>query len=443
MKWTGAFWGAPRLKRWRPPRLARGADRALCASIVAAVAGAALGTILASDRTAEAAPWLRAWITSQSGARNALATMLGLQITLVTIALATTTLVYQSLASQYSPRLLGLISPVAPLYREIPLFVLSSAYILAGVRKLGLSAASGVEPRPVVLGGLLLLIVALTSVLASVVRTFRRLQVEEILHRTREETLAAVRRLAHACRSLPAAESSLAASPASTPLIAPKNGYVIGVDLALLDHLARRFGLMVRIERPVGQFVARGETLGWFEAAEGVRRDLVAKTLASGVLVDRRRSSYLDVGLGLRVLADIADRALSPAVNDPTTARQSLHQMRVLLRELVEMQLEDATLVDDLGKTLVSIALPRFQDYLATALHGPCHYGAGDADVVAEILDVAQEIGRAVDYPDRRAAIRMIAVQAVADATHRGEIDPARLAVLQDKGRAVALVLEA
>jgi uncharacterized membrane protein len=419
----------------RPPWLSRGADRALVASVVAGVVGGALGTALGSDRAAEVAPWIRAWMTDRSGARSALAAMLGFQITLITVALSVTTLVYQSVVSQYSPRLFGLFSPVAPLYREIPLFVLSCAYTVAGVRELGLSVA-GVAPRPVVIGALILLVVTLASVLATVARTFHRIQVEEVLHRTREETLAAARRLARARRAL-AAAPPLPVPPEPTPILAPTSGYVIGLDLARMDGLARRFALRARIDRPIGAFVARGEVLGWIAAPEGAPRDGAAERLAKAVLVGRRRSSSLDVGLGLRVLADVANRALSPSVNDPTTARQSLQQMRVILRALVEMPLGDVAIVDDQGAARVSIALPRFRDYLATSLEGPSRYGAGDADVVAEILDLALEVERAASRPERRAEVREMAARAVDVAAHRGEIDPPRLEALREKRRAI------
>ncbi len=367
--------------------------------------------------------------------------MLGIQVTLVTIALSTTTLVYQSVATQYTPRLLVLASPTAPLYREISLFVLNSSYTLAGIHRLGLSAA-GMEPRPVVLGGLLLVIVALTSVLVTIAKTFRHLQVEEILRGARDETLISARRLARARSSLP---SPVRPPPSSASermtILAPKSGYVVGFDLARLKRYAHRFGLRVRIDQTFGGFVACGDRVGWFAAATDARREHVAEALGASVLIAGRRNSFLDVGFGLRVLADIADRALSAAINDPTTARQTLHQIRTVLLELVRMPPGDVLLFDH-GPAQVSIALPRFQDYLATALDGPIHYGSGDANVVAEILDLARELGEATDCLDRRAAARSVAERALAAATHRREIEPARLASLKEAARAVALALK-
>lgn len=431
----------PRMPRWRPARLEAGRTRTVVACVVAIIVGAVLGTLLAQDRAAEAAPWLRAWISDARSARNALATMLGVQTTLVTIVLSSTALMYQSLASQYTPRLLGLISPAAALYREIPLFVLSSAYTAAGVRELGL-ATSGEAPRPVVVGGLLLLILALASVLTSMTTTFERLQVEEVVRRARHQIMAAARRLEHA-PNLRAHGASPERTKNATAIAATRSGYVVGFDLTALDRLARRHRLVVRFERIIGGFVTRDEELGWFSGAAPSEREALSRALARTVVLGRRRTSFLDVGFGLHVLADIANRGLSPGINDPTTAQQALHQARAALLALIAMPLGDAALVDDGGQTIVSIALPRFRDYLNTALDGPSRYGAADGDVVNEILGVAQALGLAARSPEHRALARAVAARAVADATHRGELAPSRLRELQAEQRRVEEALNA
>lgn len=191
---------------------------------MAATTGAVLGTVLASDGAAEALPWLRAWVTDRNGARNALATIIGIQVTLVTIALSTTTLVYQTISGLFSPRLYGIISLSASLNREILLFVLSSAYTVGGVRELSLSAPEA-APRPVVLGGLVLLLIALTSALTTIVQTFRRVQVEETFAedaRTDVGCHAAARACATRARSGPVPDED-AAHDSNFAIVAHEN----------------------------------------------------------------------------------------------------------------------------------------------------------------------------------------------------------------------------
>ena len=67
-----------------------------------------------------------------------------------------------------------------------------------------------------------------------------------------------------------------------------------------------------------------------------------------------------------RLLADIAMRALSPAVNDPATAVQVLDTIESLLQALVSRDLDVAELTDDAGTVRVVVALPSWDDYLRT-----------------------------------------------------------------------------
>jgi uncharacterized membrane protein len=60
----------------------------------------------------------------------------------------------------------------------------------------------------------------------------------------------------------------------------------------------------------------------------------------------------LDLALELRVLVDVADRALSPAVNDPYTACQSINEMKTLLGELAGLPLGDRELFDDASEAM-------------------------------------------------------------------------------------------
>ena len=68
-----------------------------------------------------------------------------------------------------------------------------------------------------------------------------------------------------------------------------------------------------------------------------------------------------------RLLADIAMRALSPAVNDPATAVQVLDTTESLLQVLVSRDLDVADIADDAGTVRVVLALPSWDDYLRIA----------------------------------------------------------------------------
>ncbi|MFI8519713.1 DUF2254 domain-containing protein [Streptomyces sp. NPDC085481] len=117
----------------------------------------------------------------------------------------------------------------------------------------------------------------------------------------------------------------------------PVTGYVVhrgrggllrDVNVALLVRAARRQGVVLRLLPRIGDFVVPGTPI------LAVHGGPVPKRLATAVSVGAERTFHQDLGFGLRQLADIALRALSPAVNDPTTAVQCLDRITQFLAAL-------------------------------------------------------------------------------------------------------------
>ena len=422
-----------RWRRWR------GLREPTAPHVAAAVTlGLLLGTVLAKDRLLELIPALHtvAWVSDRGDARTALASLLGLQITLVTIVLSVTTLTYQSVSSQYSPRLVGIFAATSALRTALVLFAFSGAFTVAGVHWLG-TAHEGPAPRPVILGGVLQVGLSLLLVARELLRVFARIQVEELLRWVGAQAEAAAQRLAAPTAGAAPEEPGAPATRGAVPLRARAMGYVVAVDLERLQRLSRRWDLRVCIDRPIGAFVTAGEPLGWWSAGPKGGPPSVADALARTVRVGHRRHPDFDVGLGLAVLTDIAVRALSPAVNDPTTARQCLHVMRGVLQVLAAMPLGTITLADEDGTTRVAVAAPDFADYLHAAVDGVSRCGASDPEVIAELLHLAAQLGPIAAEPERRAALEELVTRALEDAAQLGHLDEARLAPLREEAEAV------
>jgi uncharacterized membrane protein len=88
----------------------------------------------------------------------------------------------------------------------------------------------------------------------------------------------------------------------------------------------------------------------------------------NALTVGEERTYEQDPLFAIRVLADIALRALSPAVNDPTTAVQALDAMDGLLRALATRELDIGRVTGRDGTLRVTLVLPTWEDYLAVAL---------------------------------------------------------------------------
>ena len=84
--------------------------------------------------------------------------------------------------------------------------------------------------------------------------------------------------------------------------------------------------------------------------------------------VGTERTFDQDPALALRVLADIALRSLSPAINDPTTAVQALDHVDGLLRVMMGRELEVGAVSTPGGQTRVLLRLPTWEDYVGVAL---------------------------------------------------------------------------
>jgi uncharacterized membrane protein len=102
--------------------------------------------------------------------------------------------------------------------------------------------------------------------------------------------------------------------------------------------------------------------------ADGQSDPGVERELRAALTVGEERTFEQDPALALRVLADIALRALSPAVNDPTTAVQALDAIDGLLRPLATRELDVERVAASDGVTRVILCLPTWDDYLAVAL---------------------------------------------------------------------------
>lgn len=113
-----------------------------------------------------------------------------------------------------------------------------------------------------------------------------------------------------------------------------------------------------------------------------------------------------------RILVDVAIRALSPAINDPTTATQCLHRIQALLAAVGCRRLEADVETDGSGVTRVVVPSPSWEDYLDLGLSEIRHAGAGQFQVARRMRALLDHL-EAVCPESRHAAI----------APHRAALD--------------------
>ena len=122
-------------------------------------------------------------------------------------------------------------------------------------------------------------------------------------------------------------------------------------------------GAVIVLRAGMGDTLQQGAPVADLHGGEAVDAAVLA-----GLVTGPERTFGQDPLFAFRLLADIAMRALSPAVNDPATAVQVLDTIESLLQALVSRDLDVAEVTDDAGTVRVMLALPSWDDYLRTGL---------------------------------------------------------------------------
>jgi len=155
-------------------------------------------------------------------------------------------------------------------------------------------------------------------------------------------------------------------------------GIIQDIDVPRIIAAARSADAAVEIVVPIGDMVhARAPVAIVHGSADSSLDVAVLQAIRTG----EQRTFEQDPTLALRVLVDIALRALSPAINDPTTAVQALDCEESLLRLLIGRDLDVGEITGPNGRTRVLLDLPNWGDYVALAVDEIVEAGAGQARI--------------------------------------------------------------
>jgi uncharacterized membrane protein len=174
------------------------------------------------------------------------------------------------------------------------------------------------------------------------------------------------------------------------------------VDVPALVNLAKASGGVIEMLAAVGDTaVERMPLLYVFGAA----RPIDERELENGIELGAERTFEQDPKYAIRLLVDIAIRALSPAVNDPTTAVQALDQIEDLLLRLGQRQLEIGEFRDSDEKLRLVVPFPAWDDLLQLSFDEICFCGATSVQVMRRMNAVVNDLIPAVSE-ERRPSLR-------------------------------------
>jgi uncharacterized membrane protein len=159
-------------------------------------------------------------------------------------------------------------------------------------------------------------------------------------------------------------------------------------------------GGVIEIVAAVGDTVVE---LTPFLQVYGAEQPIDEQKLRDGIAIGEERTFEQDPKYAIRLLVDIAIKALSPAINDPTTAVQALDQIEDLLLRLGQRHLEIGSYRDSDGKLRLVVPFPTWDDLTRLAFDEICAYGATSVQVMRRMNALVTDLRQAV--PEERRSI--------------------------------------
>ncbi len=345
---------------------------------------------------------------SAETATQLLATLAGSVIAMAAVVFSFTIVALQLVASQYTPRALREFLADPPTQTMAGAFVGVVAFCVWVLRciRTGPSGETFVPGLSVTVANALG-IGSLPLLLAFMHHLSQSLEVTTIMHKLHRLTAAGIDRLHQADGGESEPESW---SPAGAPyrVQSRDTGFVqeIAIGALAADDVLAALSIEILV-RP-GDFVPAGRDLCTVWSDDEPSED-VFRSLRSAVLIDATRDLHQDPDFGIQQLADIAIKAMSPAINDPTTALTSVRYLGVLIGDLARRPLPPARTVIGARGAVIYAHQRRFEEYLQEGFSNVAPYCRNDARVTSSALDALVDVLRAAQDSGDRSREREIA----------------------------------
>jgi uncharacterized membrane protein len=170
------------------------------------------------------------------------------------------------------------------------------------------------------------------------------------------------------------------------------------------------------MERGIGEFVVRNTALVSLALRDPPDQETIA-ALQATFTISRQRTVEQDAAFGIRQIVDVALKALSPGINDTTTAVTCVDYLTTILARVASRQIPSSRRFEE-GVLRVLAKGPSFESLLAESFDQIRGYAKGDVTILSRMLDAFQTLASLTASPHRRQALRE-QVQWIAELTER------------------------
>jgi len=343
--------------------------------------------------------WPRLFGAGAAGARGMLSAIASSMITVAGVAFSITIVALALASSQYTSRILRNFMRDRANQAVLGVFLGIFVYCVVVLRTIRGGDEGAFVPSLAVLVGVVLSLVGIGCLIFFIHHIASSIQAESIIKSAADETIAAIDRLFPDEMGEAAAPDSGPKPDADTawqPVPARESGYIQAVDEEGLIRFARGREAVVRMERGVGEFVVEGAPLVAV-AGGGPPDDGLADAVANLYTIGRQRTTVQDAGFGVRQIVDIALKALSPGINDTTTAVTCVQYLSAVLARLAARRLADPCRTDS-GKLRVIVRGANFPGLLGEAFDQIRRNAEGNVAVLLTLLEALEVVaGRTQD----------------------------------------------
>lgn len=383
-------------KRIRPIR------RMFWVPLLYAAAGVTLGLVL--PRVEANFPHGLTLGVTVSSAQVILSTIASGMMALTAIVFSVAFVMVQFSATAYSPRLVLWLARSPVITHSIGVFTATFLYSIGAVAWVDRSG-SGIVPPITVWFALGLLFVSVVYFVL-LVEKVGMLQVTRVLKFTGDEGRRVIDRMYARSGSAAGSRPQQAAAAVQAPVITTIThhggpGVVEAVRTGALVGLARRYDSVIVLAVAVGDTVMDGMPILRVHGSGSAPSDAA---LLQVIELGPERTFEQDPKYALRLLVDVAIKALSPAINDPTTAVQALDQVEDLLLRLGRCDLDVGRVSDNDGRLRFVMPVPTWDDLVVLALDEIRFCGATSVQVMRRIRAMLVDLTEHV-RPERRAAL--------------------------------------
>lgn len=306
-------------------------------------------------------------------------------------------------ATAYSPRLVLLITRDPVTSHALGIFTATFVYAIAALTGVDRSGSGRVPYFSILL--VFALVLASVGMFIALINRIGVLQINRTLIFTGDQGRKVITAMYPALSS-GAAAPGLDAVPAlprqQTLIYHGRPRSIQALDVGILVHLAKLSGGIIEMVGAVGDTVVELTPLLY---VAGTREPIAEEKLMKAIQLGDARTFEQDPKYAIRLLVDIAIRALSPAINDPTTAVQALDQIEDLLLRLGQRDLNIGTHRDSDSQLRVVVPYPTWDDLLRLAFDEICFCGATSVQVMRRMNALVADLTRAVPE-EHRAALR-------------------------------------